>query len=80
VPRSGLAKPSTAAGHVTCEAARLVYARLPVIDFSQDVLQLRPSDLAVLPVSGLEWNDLGNRERVLSTRERRHRQLTSALS
>jgi len=62
------------------EAARVVYAGLPVIDFSQEVLRLRPADLAVLPVSGLEWNDLGDPERMLATRERRHRQLTSALS
>ena len=60
------------------EAARAVYAELPATDFSKRVLQALPADLAVLPVSGLEWNDLGDPTRVLVTRERTHWQLASA--
>ena len=62
------------------EAVRVVYAGLPAIDFSLQVLQARPADLAVLPGSGFDWNDLGDPERVLATRERRHRQLASTSS
>jgi len=62
------------------EAVRVVYAGLPTIDFSLQVLQARPADLAVLPGSGFDWNDLGDPERVLATRERRHRQLASTSS
>src|SRR5213594_3740124 len=57
------------------EAARAVYVALPTTDFSQRVLQALPADLAVLPMSGLEWNDLGDPTRVLATRERTRRQL-----
>src|SRR5207249_10046364 len=47
------------------EAARAVYVALPTTDFSKQVLQARPADLAVLPVSGVEWIDLGDPARVL---------------
>ena len=60
------------------EAARAVYVALPATDFSQRVLQALPADLAVLPMSGLEWNDLGDPTRVLATRERTRRQLALA--
>lgn len=49
------------------DAARLVYERLAPADFSRDVLQQRPDALAVLPVTGLAWNDLGEPARVLAT-------------
>ena len=44
-----------------------LYAQLHETNFSQQVLAARPEDLAVLPVSGLRWSDLGQPERVLST-------------
>jgi len=34
------------------------------------VLSVRPDRLAVLPVRGVHWNDLGDPERVLATRRR----------
>jgi mannose-1-phosphate guanylyltransferase len=60
------------------EAARGVYAALPSTDFSRDVLQARPADLAVLPVSGVAWNDLGDPGRVLATRARAGLELATA--
>jgi hypothetical protein len=39
-------------------------------DFSKRVLQVKPADLAVLPVSGVEWDDLGDPVRVLAMQER----------
>ena len=42
-------------------------SRLPEVHFSQKVLAARTGNLAVLPVTGLTWNDLGRPERVLST-------------
>lgn len=44
-----------------------LYSQLPDVNFSQHVLGRRPSNLAVLAVSGLSWNDLGRPHRVLST-------------
>jgi mannose-1-phosphate guanylyltransferase len=60
------------------EAARAVYVRLPTTDFSKQVLQARPADLAVLRVSGVEWNDLGDPARVLAMRKRTRWRLASA--
>ena len=60
------------------EALRSVYARLPSADLSKHVLQRHPANLAVLPVSGLSWNDLGDPARVLATRERAQSELASA--
>jgi mannose-1-phosphate guanylyltransferase len=45
------------------------YARLAPIDFSRQVLSVQPARLAVLPVQGVEWNDLGDPRRVRETRE-----------
>ena len=50
-----------------CTALRELYARLPVSSFSVDVLSARPSNLVVLPVTGVEWCDWGQPGRVLST-------------
>jgi mannose-1-phosphate guanylyltransferase len=55
-----------------------VYARLPSVDLSRHVLQTNPATLAVLPVSGLGWNDLGDPARVLATRTRAPAALVSA--
>jgi mannose-1-phosphate guanylyltransferase len=58
------------------EAARVVYGRLATTDFSRGVLQARAEGLAVLPVSGIAWNDLGDPARVLATQ----RDLVGALA
>jgi len=58
--------------------ARTVYAPLPAIDFSKRVLQASPANLAVLPVGGFEWNDLGDPARVCATQWRTRRNVASA--
>jgi mannose-1-phosphate guanylyltransferase len=49
------------------EAIRKVYAPLPSTSFSDRVLASRPANLAVLPVSRVEWSDLGDPRRLLDT-------------
>ena len=44
-----------------------LYSQLHDVNFSQHVLAARPGNLAVLPVGGLTWSDLGKPQRVLST-------------
>ena len=44
-----------------------LYSQLRDVNFSRHVLATRPENLAVLPVSGLTWSDLGKPQRVLST-------------
>ena len=51
-------------------ALERLYCGLPSVDFSRQVLSARPDRLAVLPVRGVHWNDLGDPERVLATRRR----------
>jgi mannose-1-phosphate guanylyltransferase len=46
------------------EAIRALYARLPDTDFSRRVLGACPPNLAVLPVRGVTWSDLGEPRRV----------------
>jgi len=60
------------------DAARGVYGRLPAFDLSRHVLQSSAQSLAVLPVSGVGWNDLGDAARVLAIREQIGWQLASA--
>jgi mannose-1-phosphate guanylyltransferase len=48
------------------ESFRRLYARLPSTDFSRRVLATRPANLAVLPVSGVEWSDLGEPRGVMT--------------
>ena len=43
-----------------------LWSSVPASDFSHEVLAICPSDLAVFPVEGLGWTDLGEPERVLS--------------
>src|SRR4029453_10668894 len=50
------------------EAARIAYTRLEPTDFSRDVLERYPERLAVLPVTGTAWTDLGDPARALPTR------------
>jgi hypothetical protein len=52
------------------EVAREVYARLSPTDFSRGVLAPNPTKLAVLPVRGVDWSDLGSPGRVLDLRRR----------
>ncbi len=49
------------------QAVRAVYARLAPVDFSSEILSERPEALALLPVRGVVWSDLGNPERVRMT-------------
>jgi hypothetical protein len=46
---------------------RKVYSHLPSTDFANDVLKTRPGNLAVLPLDGVGWNDLGEPRRVMAT-------------
>jgi mannose-1-phosphate guanylyltransferase len=48
------------------DAAQQVYARLSPIDFSVHVLAQDPAHLAVLPVTGISWTDLGQPRRVFA--------------
>ncbi len=43
------------------------YARLAPVDFSSEILSRVPVNLAVLPVRGVEWSDLGEPARVMDT-------------
>jgi mannose-1-phosphate guanylyltransferase len=42
-----------------------LYADLPATNFSDEVLERSPGRLAVLPVCGVEWSDLGQPRRML---------------
>ncbi len=59
---------------------REVYSRLGEINFSSEVLSLRPDDLSVLRVGGVGWSDLGEPSRVLQTLGRLGAQTELALS
>jgi mannose-1-phosphate guanylyltransferase len=50
-------------------AARQVYEGLPAVDFSKSVLQAAPERLAVVPVRGVGWNDLGDPTRLRMTQD-----------
>ncbi len=52
------------------EAVRRLYDDLPSIDFSRQVLEKCPEGLAVLPVCGVDWSDLGEPDRVLEIANR----------
>jgi mannose-1-phosphate guanylyltransferase len=47
-------------------ALRALYSKIPASNFSDEVLSVRPCDLAVLPARGLGWSDLGEPKRALS--------------
>jgi mannose-1-phosphate guanylyltransferase len=51
--------------------AEAVYAALPSINFSRSVLACGPDRFVTMPVSGLEWSDLGDPRRVVATLRRR---------
>ncbi len=42
-----------------------LYARIRPYNFSHEVLERQPERLAVLPVHGIEWSDLGEPQRVI---------------
>jgi hypothetical protein len=44
-----------------------VYREVPEMNFSHEVLAERPGDLVVMRVGDVEWYDLGEPTRVLST-------------
>jgi len=48
-------------------AVHQIYAKLPEVNFSHEVLARRPNDLAVMRVGDVDWSDLGEPTRVLST-------------
>jgi mannose-1-phosphate guanylyltransferase len=48
-----------------------LYSSIPATNFSQDVMSVRPTHLAVLCAAGLGWSDLGEPGRVLSVLESR---------
>lgn len=48
------------------EAVRALYATLPPMNFSDQILSGSPPNLAVLPVQGVGWSDWGDSERVLA--------------
>ena len=52
------------------KALAALYDRLPVIDFSRDVLQGQEPFLRVLPVPRCGWSDLGTPERVMDVLRR----------
>jgi len=49
------------------KAIELLYNRLAEVNFSHQVLALKPERLAVLKVTGVRWNDLGEPKRVLAS-------------
>jgi mannose-1-phosphate guanylyltransferase len=53
--------------HAEAAALRALYARLTPVSFSEGVLASRPANLAVLPVRGVQWSDLGAPDRVMRT-------------
>jgi mannose-1-phosphate guanylyltransferase len=58
------------------QTVELAYKTLTPTNFSRAVLAASKSSLTVLPVEGLEWNDLGDARRVLDTlcRIQQHKQ------
>jgi hypothetical protein len=49
------------------EAIDRLYDRLEELNFSHQVLSRCPERLAVLKVTGVRWNDLGEAKRVLAS-------------
>jgi mannose-1-phosphate guanylyltransferase len=46
-------------------AVERLYGKLPATNFSKDLLEQAQANLAVLPVTGIHWSDLGEPARVL---------------
>ncbi len=49
------------------KAIESLYSRLGEVNFSHQVLALKPERLAVLKVTGVRWNDLGEPKRVMAS-------------
>jgi hypothetical protein len=49
------------------DAISELYAGIPSSSFSDTILTEHPEHLDVLPVCGVEWNDLGEPSRVMAT-------------
>lgn len=49
------------------KAVQALYGQTPSVDFSRQVLATHPARLAVLPLSGVMWDDLGEPRRVMAT-------------
>lgn len=49
------------------KAVNKLYERLTEVNFSHEVLAARPEQLAVIKVTGVKWNDLGEPKRVLAS-------------
>jgi mannose-1-phosphate guanylyltransferase len=49
------------------EAVEALYAAIPSINFSKQVLASRPANLAVLPVRNVRWSDWGTPRRVIKS-------------
>lgn len=56
-----------------------LYRRLPSLNFSEQVLVPRGNDLALLPVNGIRWSDLGTPQRVIHFQTRSRTQKESRL-
>ncbi len=59
---SSLGSPSEAT------ALETLYRKLPIVDFSRDILQSRPGELSVLSVRGVDWEDLGHPRGIIEAR------------
>lgn len=49
------------------DAIEELFASLPSVNFSEAILAGCRSGLSVLPTTGVDWNDLGDPSRVMST-------------
>ena len=49
-------------------SAQAVYANMPMVDFSKDVLAGQPERLSVLEAPAMGWTDLGRADRIFSAR------------
>lgn len=58
------------------DAVRTIYSGLSTVSFSDDVLSVSPSDLAVIRGADLGWSDLGEPGRVLSVLRRENAKLS----
>jgi len=65
--RAALEREATTCAHGPLDD---LYARLPLLDFSKDILEGQETHLRVLPVARCGWSDLGTPKRVAETLRR----------
>jgi mannose-1-phosphate guanylyltransferase len=53
--------------HAEMQAIENLYERIDETNFSHQILTLHPEQLAVLRVTGVRWNDLGEPKRVMAS-------------